>query len=85
MICVCFSNLSCVKISAVAALILMYSELTVHPQAGFSLTRSSGLLDLEMELGFLYEHIIVHSSSEINILILRKQLFYVPSLRRNKR
>lgn len=55
------------KISAVADLILICSELTVHPQAGFSLTRSSGLLDLEMELGSLYEHIVVDFTSEIGV------------------
>lgn len=38
------------------------SELPVHPQAGFSLTRSWGLLDLEMELGSLYEHGVVDFS-----------------------
>lgn len=64
-ICMSFSNFNYVKISAVAALILIYSELSVHPQAGFGLTRSSGLLDLEMELGSLYERIIIDVSSEI--------------------
>lgn len=37
----------------------------MHPQAGFSLTLSSGLLALEKELGSLYEHTIVEFSSEI--------------------
>ena len=72
------------KISAAAALILVCSELTVHPQAGFGLTHSSGLLDLEMELGSLYEHIVVDFSSETGVF-LRKPLFYVPSMHRNKR
>jgi len=84
MICMQFSNLIYAKISASAALILICSELTVHPQAGFSLTCSSGLLDLEMELGSLYEHVVVDFSSEVGVF-LRKQLFYVPSVGRYKR
>lgn len=79
-----FSNLSYVKIWAAAALTLVCWELTVHPQAGFSLTLSSGLLDLEKELGSLYEHTIVEFSSEIGVF-LRKQLFYVPSMHKNTR
>lgn len=50
---------SSVKASAVLAPILTCSELAVHPQTGFILTRPMGLLDLEVELGSLYEHIVV--------------------------
>lgn len=76
------------EISAAVALILICSELTVHPQAGFSLTRFSGLRGLEVELGSLYERIGEDFSSEMVFccyFFLRKQLFYVPSICRNRR
>lgn len=51
------------------ALILICSELAVQPQTGFSLTCCSGLLDLEMELGSLYEHIFVDFRSEVGFFL----------------
>lgn len=60
------------KTSAVVALILICSERTVQPQTGFSLTCCSGLLDLEMELGSLHEHIVVDISSKI-VFFLKKE------------